>query len=735
MSNQPASPSDAEPIPTTQGGETDRSDGPESNDKVGEVGAKLSVENFSDIVKTSEGKDDAVRMHTPDGKFLSRYQRDRVEANAGTIREGLQDREHILSKTAYEAARAAGLSEETAQRLAEQARKEFIKENTTNAGGGLEPSSPDNAGDPDTEPPRKTPRWDALNGFDEGEETETEEEDPAEKMQRAIELFNSDKLRYLDQNDVMGQQLPRYRSMHLVGNDAAEDVRGIYVRQLDAYRSENGEPLSDEERELLIWLLENFGLYSPAQAGIPAAPVEPTAPRVAPAPQAGINPGQQEPGAAVLSSIAQTDLLFSGAPAAPGYSVNPVATNVFQPTGLQSPEIGHASVLLTEARNKYAELMAKRQRNLIPIRFRRGAKAELDAAEKAYQGAVQDYYRLVIGQEGDEAARVDRFAGSMINEHRALRSAKVDKLMGDGRMRRFVEWWGNASKGKKVAVGVLIGAGVGIPASFLGGGLPAAAALAGVLGGTKSFLNEAGNSLTTRPQPNAEISWDQLQTMLTKSAKEAGTDEKLVQQIRKEGYIANAQRAIQGQDVDAWTKMIQSMTGDFNAGVSQERRKTRRNVAVMTGVAVGSSVLFHVGSDIVREGINTGHWPLSGNTAHAASPPTGDNAPDMTGTYQQPPQTLPPQVPGVGGGGAGVVTPSIPSEALTVTNGEGWLQTFQEAGLTNTQAWAAVHDSSVMQPFYDQGWAYLRPEDGLAGISHTGQLPSDLLQTVVNKYQ
>jgi hypothetical protein len=548
---------------------------------------------------------------------------------------------------------------------------------------------------------------------------------PEEKMARAIGFFNS----LGDQNDVL---VDIARSYH--GTDDAawkEKIKQTYGQALNMIKKADGSWLTGLERKMLMLVLSNpdIGVVTPG-----ATPEQPAQPNEQPA-----QPNEQ-PAQTAEQTPPPAPPAFAGAPTAPiamppngggnnGNNQPPTAPNA-QPV---NPETEQASAALIAARDKYAELMAKKQRNIIPIRWRKKAREELAAAETAYQQAVQGYYSRAIDPSGDETTRTVQFAGAMINEHNALRAEKVDKLMGRGKLRKFVEWWGQASTGKKIAASIVIGAGVGIPMSLLGGGLPAAAALAGVLGGGKAFLNEAGTALKVPPQPNRERSWAELTAMIANN--QQTDDAKLFQQVQFDGRVANAQRAIQGRDIDAYVRMIQSMNERFKSGVSAERRRTARNVGVMTGIAVGSSVLFHIGTDVVREGINTGHWPWSGDTATATPTPTTSGTPDMTGMNQTPPpvpDVTPtpapapaPEIP---------VTPDIPSNALNVTYGEGWLQTFREAGLTNTQAWAAVHDSGIMQQFYDNGWAYLRPQDGLAGISHTGQLPAEMLQNVLNKY-
>ncbi|MBC7942971.1 hypothetical protein H7X68_00515, partial [Candidatus Saccharibacteria bacterium] len=79
-------------------------------------------------------------------------------------------------------------------------------------------------------------------------------------------------------------------------------------------------------------------------------------------------------------------------------------------------------------------------------------------------------------------------------------------------------------------------------------------------------------------------------------------------------------------------------------------------------------------------------------------------------------------------GGSGVELFS--ADAHTVTRGEGWYQTFKELNITN-----ATEQASLLQKvgpeLQARGWAYPM-ENGSWGISHTGQLPDDVLKLIKN---
>jgi hypothetical protein len=89
-----------------------------------------------------------------------------------------------------------------------------------------------------------------------------------------------------------------------------------------------------------------------------------------------------------------------------------------------------------------------------------------------------------------------------------------------------------------------------------------------------------------------------------------------------------------------------------------------------------------------------------------------------------------PTVPRTDGLAQVVTTPEFSAAAHTVTPSETWFHTFKEMGITNANQQAnLLHKLGPI--LKEKGWAYKMP-DGLWGISHTGQLPDDVLELIQN---
>lgn len=91
---------------------------------------------------------------------------------------------------------------------------------------------------------------------------------------------------------------------------------------------------------------------------------------------------------------------------------------------------------------------------------------------------------------------------------------------------------------------------------------------------------------------------------------------------------------------------------------------------------------------------------------------------------------------GTGGsrGGRGVdlsiVAPNFTPSAHNVTRGEGWYQTFREMGITKASEQAKLLQK-VGPQLQSRGWAYPM-KNGSWGISHTGQIPDNVLELIKN---
>ncbi len=115
---------------------------------------------------------------------------------------------------------------------------------------------------------------------------------------------------------------------------------------------------------------------------------------------------------------------------------------------------------------------------------------------------------------------------------------------------------------------------------------------------------------------------------------------------------------------------------------------------------------------------------LNGGEAHVSG--AGSGAGSGSGT-----EVIDTAASGGSGGTKLELEPSLFSaEAHTVTRGEGWYQTLKEMGITNETEQANLLQK-VGPQLQARGWAYPM-EGGSWGISHTGQLPENVLKLIKN---
>lgn len=109
------------------------------------------------------------------------------------------------------------------------------------------------------------------------------------------------------------------------------------------------------------------------------------------------------------------------------------------------------------------------------------------------------------------------------------------------------------------------------------------------------------------------------------------------------------------------------------------------------------------------------------NTGHSGGSSLADHATQAPGHYS----TLDSQDI--------IVQPAVPefsTAAHTVTGGEGWYNTFKEIGVTSAKEQANLLQK-VGPKLQEMGFAYKMPH-GQWGISHTGQLPENVLELINN---
>jgi len=161
-----------------------------------------------------------------------------------------------------------------------------------------------------------------------------------------------------------------------------------------------------------------------------------------------------------------------------------------------------------------------------------------------------------------------------------------------------------------------------------------------------------------------------------------------------------------------------------------EKREKKRRILVYIGATAGAAV----GIYAISRGISSS---MGGGSAHEASthvasnPSILDNANlgsthgiENIDTSSIPDSNGLDTLPVVGGEHADAIS-QFSQEARTVTSGEGWYNTFSQMKISPSEHHALL--DKIGPQLQDQGWAYF--DDGWK-ISHTGQLPEDVLEFI-----
>lgn len=147
-----------------------------------------------------------------------------------------------------------------------------------------------------------------------------------------------------------------------------------------------------------------------------------------------------------------------------------------------------------------------------------------------------------------------------------------------------------------------------------------------------------------------------------------------------------------------------------------EKRVKRIGVAKVLGFVAVSVALTYLLAEAVDSGNDA---PKPGN--NGGLPPEAEAAPGHTSVladYNAEHPEVPP------------APVEFSSDASTVTNGEGWYNTFSEMGITDSTEQAALLQK-VGPQLQEMGYAYPMGEASW-GISQPGQLPNDVLELIKN---
>jgi hypothetical protein len=180
---------------------------------------------------------------------------------------------------------------------------------------------------------------------------------------------------------------------------------------------------------------------------------------------------------------------------------------------------------------------------------------------------------------------------------------------------------------------------------------------------------------------------------------------------------------------------------------ARTRMETRRQERAERADKINkrARIITYVGAAALATGIGMRYIDFGaiGDWFHRTIPFGDDQRPSPTATPSAPSPTgapegtvgnadgsslMPPEQPPVAEQPSVPIAPEYSVEAMTVEDGEGWYQTFDETGITD-----ATEKANLLQEIGPElqvrGWAYTRGDGGY-GISRPGILPKDILDFI-----
>jgi hypothetical protein len=478
----------------------------------------------------------------------------------------------------------------------------------------------------------------------------------------------------------------------------------------------------------------------PAAVNVDALPIAPVAPAVVSAPASSVikRSGETTPPRSEKArgwSVEQTaamDKIRARREAANGdtstrpLSVTPEARNTSdssdnQETEPVDPELKRARDELDDSRTKMAALAAKRQGRLFNFANKNHSKVEEEYKQRLEALGKLECSGLLNDDTKSDKEKNIGVIGFIFDQQQKLREETIEGLKNTP-VSKMINWLHTGSKKqqllKAVAVGaggVLLGAGVGAVAGVAaGGGLVAAAAV------TKMAVRFG--RYYAREENKQGRGMNLLDTDQAKDAQKG------------------ARQALKGSDEeDKFSIASDHYKEIFDTDTRREQEKRRKSAkraigAVALGMVVGGTAAYAIGelvdggklgdlSNRFIGGENAGATSGSGqiDVHHDvgqmnASP----NAADHTDGFQDIPKP---------------VEHDFAPSAKTIDLGEGWLQTFNEAGIANVnEQYALLNNQALMQELANKGLAYRDVNIGGWGINMTadGKMPADALKLITD---
>lgn len=377
------------------------------------------------------------------------------------------------------------------------------------------------------------------------------------------------------------------------------------------------------------------------------------------------------------------------------------------------PAVEGAEAKLASLRGQMAAVSAKRQGRLF------GKSGEYEQLQAEYNTQLVALGKMKLAEVIANDALTDSqknvaVISYIFDEQQQLRE-QTKEVLKDTKVSKFIEWFNSGTKGQRFRRGVYLGLGGVIVGAGLG-------AVAGVAAGA----GIAGAATATA------VSGTRFARYFAKKDNQQGRG---MEQIENQAIVQHKSETMKRLEGDSEADKLATasnyFTDLFERDTKAQQEKRRKSVrAGLAGVAIGA-VAGGLAAEAASQGFDAiGEWsnrnlPTSNAEAlsdHATDASIEENAGESNGVADGG-QSASGEVPAADGY-------EFSSDAFTVSNGEGWYQTFADMGITDTTEQAELLQK-VGPVLQEKGWAYPMG-DGTWGISRPGILPSDVLELIKN---
>jgi hypothetical protein len=364
-----------------------------------------------------------------------------------------------------------------------------------------------------------------------------------------------------------------------------------------------------------------------------------------------------------------------------------------------------------------ATVAGKRQGRLFNFNSKKHAELEERYKQQmATLGKLECHDLLNDDTKTDSEKNVGVIA-FIFDEQQKLREATTESLK-NSHVSKMINWLHEGTKTQRFLKGAAVGAG-GV---LIGAGLGAVAGVAAGAG-LVAAATVTAKSLTRFGRYYAKADNKAGRGMSTLNA-----------QQESDAKIRAAQAIEQNGEESKFNVAADHFKNMFDADTRKEQEKRRQSTrraigGVAVGMLVGGAAAYAIGELI--DGGKLGDFAnrnLGGEQVEAkpVEAPSSNHDIDPTDNGNgapAPKPELPPQV----------VEHDFSPAAETINLGEGWLQTFNEAGIADVnQQYALLNNQALMQELANKGLAYRDANIGGWGINMTtdGKMPADALKLI-----